>query len=545
MDHISLPITTKFEKVEQINSEFTRCRCTIMALGKNRNGSHFSRESVEDAIPTFKNIPVIAYLYEGDDGNMHVAGHEMKLVERDGDLQFVTKCVPYGTVPDGEFTFEEVTEADGTKATYLTADVILWSGKYPEIMDAVYSDDVYYGQSMEIRCLETKEFAADPRYTDITKFSASALCLLGKSDDKDYHVEPCFPSSSVMPYSFDSQFTELMEEFKFALAECFKNNDDASEVKEMNNELIAAILAEFNLTIEQIDFEITEDMTEEILREKLASYNAGGEPSNEPNSEPNGEPADPIDQQNFEPIDESTNEPANKPAIEEPAMTCSANKQFSTTYMQKRELLQEVLNDVWITDDANDHYEYFWLMDFDDEYMFVERSAWMEDKYIDGVGRFAYTWNEETKSASITAAFEEMFIKWLTADELAAIGREKEEFEAYKASHTYENSEVEELKEFKAARVAEEHKSQVEAILEEFEDLNDNEEFKALRENAINFENLEELETACYAIRGKTMKEKFSATKKKKTSTTVPVVNTIKSTDEVYGGLFSMYGNKN
>lgn len=542
MEHISLPITTRFEKVEQINSEFTRCRCRIMALGKNRNGSHFSRSAVEDAIPTFKNIPVIAYLYEGDDGNMHVAGHEMKVIKRDGHSQFVTKCVPYGTVPDGEFTFEEVTEANGTKATYLTADVILWSGKYPEIMDAVYSDDVYYGQSMEIKCLNTEAFKADDRYTDITKFSASALCLLGKSDDPEYHVEPCFPSSSIMPYSFNEQFAEMMDEFKFALAECLKDADRAKEVEKMkmSEERIAEVFAELGCDANAASIEITEDMTEDMLRDKIAEYmTEQGEVETGMAIENEAEPSAPEDFETSRPEEVEVDESEMPEEVK-----LSAGAEFAVTYQKKREIIQSALQNVWVSDDANDHYEYFWMCDFDDAYVYVNHSCWNGEEYSCGVGRFAYSWNEEAKAVSITGAFEEMFVKWLTADELAALGKEKDEFAAYKESHSYENAEVEELKQFRDERVAEEHRTNVEAILADFEDLVGNEEFEALRESAINFESLEELETACYAIRGKTMKAKFSVKDKKKPVTTIPVVHDMKPAEELYGGLFSMYGEK-
>lgn len=539
MGHISLPITTRFEKIEQINSEFTRCRCRIMALGKNRNGSHFSRSAVEDAIPTFKNIPVIAYLYEGDDGNMHVAGHEMKVVKRDGKSQFVTKCVPYGTVPDGEFTFEEVTEANGTKATYLTADVILWSGKYPEIMDAVYSDDVYYGQSMEIKCLKTEEFKADKRYTDITKFSASALCLLGKSDDPEYHVEPCFPSSNITPYSFDKHFAQMMDEFKFALAECMQNVNKAKEVEEMkvSEEKILEIFAEFGFEGNSIGIEITEDMTEETLRENIAAYVADQTAAEM--QEPEAEETEGIDK----PEEFKEAEVHEEEAPEEVKMSVGA--QFGVTYKKKREIMENALREIWVSDDANDHYVYYWLCDFDDNYIYVNRYYWNGYEYSEGVGRIAYAWNEEAKTVTLTGeTYEEMYVKWLTAEELEVLGREKDEFAAYKESHSYENSEVEALKQFKEDCVAEEHRSNVEAILADFEDLVGNEEFEALRESAINFEKLEELETACYAIRGKTMKAKFSIKDKKKPATTIPVVHDIKPTEELYGGLFSMYGNK-
>lgn len=559
MERISLPIRTKFEKIEQINEEFTKCKCYIMAIGKNRNGSHFSRKAVEDAIPTFKNIPVIAFLYEGDDGQMHVAGHEMKLVERDGKDQWHTKCIPYGTVPDGAFTFEEVTESNGTKATYLTAEVILWSGKYPEIMDAAYSESVYFSQSMEIKCLETKQFAADPSYIDITKFSASALCLLGKSDEAEYNVTPCFPSSSVVPYSFDEQFSTLMDELKFALSNCFSNKDDnGCEVKTLNKEMIDAILAEFNLKVEDIDFEINENTSEEELREQLKAYmdhqdaepdaesdfkpDADHQEESEENSEENEDDADAEPMEQMENHEESYDNADNLDDNSNVAPT--ATVEFSSTYTQRREAIYDALNAIAIRDDANDHYVFYYPVDFTDEYIYVEKYEY--NNGVDGhsYGRFSYVFEDENKTAVVNGDFVEMFVKWLTQDELDAIGRERDEFEAYKATHTTENSVVEELQAFKHERLAEDHRIAVADVLAQFSDLIGVKEFDDYSMVAEQTENISEIEEKCFAIRGRTMKTPSAKNKIEKNESRMPIIKEHFSADPncPYVDLFEKYG---
>lgn len=494
MDRISLPINTRFEKIEQINSEFTRCKCYIMALGKNRNGSHIGREAVEDALATFKNIPVIAFLYEGEDGNMHVAGHEMKLVENESGYEFRTRCVPYGVVPDCEFTFEEVQETDGTTATYLTGEVILWSGKYPEIMDAAYDNKVFFNQSMEIKVLDTAEFSEDSAYTDIVKFNASALCLLGKSDEDEYNVTPCFPSSSVVPFSLDDEFTQMMDEFKFALSESLKANIKGEIPEETLEDLTEGVVL--------IKNEIELHSDEVIVADEA-----------------------------FEEVDEEIVEPSKFEAL------------FSS-YNQKREMIDRALHGLRIDDDENEHYKHLWAMDFDDTYIYVEYHERTKDDVKDGHGRIAYELNEDEQIVYLTGELEEMFLKWLTASDLEAIGREREDFEAYKASHSTSNDEVDALREFKEARLAEDHRIEVENILSQFEDLENIEEFEELKQNALNYSDLNELENQCYAIRGRTVRVNFSAKPK---NNPIPIVNNIpykQSADDVYGGLFSMYGYK-
>lgn len=507
MERISLPVKTRFEKIDQINDEFTRCKCYIMAIGKNGNGSHFSRKSVEDALPTFKNIPVIAFLYDGDDGEKHAAGHEMKLVERDGKDVWQTKCRPYGLVPDCEFAFEEVTEEDGTKATYLTGEVILWSSKYPEIMDAIYSDEVYFSQSMEIKALDVKKFEEDPRYVDIVKFSASALCLLGKSDDADYDVKPCFPSASVIPFSLDEEFTKLMDEMRFALAECFSNNKEEGEKEMLIDETKIDFEEQSVETAEEVVVEVDAEQTEEQFEEQIAE-------------EIIEEPAEELVNEKFEQFE-----------------------QFASTYREKYEAISCAIQSMRICDNVNDHYKYYYLVDFDDQYAYVHYSEYTDDNYAEGVGRVTYAF--EDKEAKVTSEFEKMFVKWLTEEELEALNKTESDFVAYKAAYSTSNDEVEELRKFKEDRLAEDHRIEVEAILEQFEDLNGNEEFETLKKNAIEFENVEDLETKCYAIRGRTVQVNFSANKSKNVN--IPIGNKIShksADDELYGGLFSMYNFK-
>ena len=35
---------------QKINDQFTMCKCYVMALGKNRNFSHFTKEAVDSAV---------------------------------------------------------------------------------------------------------------------------------------------------------------------------------------------------------------------------------------------------------------------------------------------------------------------------------------------------------------------------------------------------------------------------------------------------------------------------------------------------------------
>ena len=226
----------KVTPIKPLNDEFTLCRCYVMALEKNRNLSYISKEAAEAALPTLFNVPVIGHLWEDEGGNYHM-GHDMTIdVGKDGEWRFKSVCIPFGVVPQQEdIHYEEIAEPNGDTHTYLVADVILWTGRYPELKDAIYSEDTYFGQSMEINVADYEPLEEDKNYTNILGYSYSALCLLGKSDDSDYHVEPCFPMASVEPYEFsldDAKFSALMQNMKDDLAKCFGTEPAPAAPKE-------------------------------------------------------------------------------------------------------------------------------------------------------------------------------------------------------------------------------------------------------------------------------------------------------------------------
>lgn len=154
-----------------------------------------------------------------------------------------------------------------------------------------------------------------------------------------------------------------------------------------------------------------------------------------------------------------------------------------TTYNQKREALRNALtSEIKRDDDGNIIEEtYYWVADFDDNYVYVEKSHWVEGDYNTEYGRLTYTFNDETIEATITGEFEKMYSMWLTQEEKDKIEQERnqfsiisEELETLKSDYsTLEsnynnlNTEVAELKEFKATKEKEEFEAKQEELRQE------------------------------------------------------------------------------
>lgn len=270
--HTSLKFKAKVTPIEKINDEFTLCKCYVQGVGKNRNFSYMSKENIQRCLPTLSYAPVVGHLIDklDEDGNptgeKYMGGHDYYI---DDDWNLKSACVPYGVVKADSFDFETVKEyEDEIETEYLTAEVVLWTGRYPELMEAIYSDDFYFNESMEISVSEYRPYEEDSNYTELTDFTYSALCLLGKADDKTSpeHTEPCFVESKVIPvqYSLEKEeFSKVMGELKNELAFYFnKDNTDGKEDEVVENEKEEVIE-----TVEEINEESTEEVVENTTEE--------------------------------------------------------------------------------------------------------------------------------------------------------------------------------------------------------------------------------------------------------------------------------------
>lgn len=270
--HTSLKFKAKVTPIEKINDEFTLCKCYVQGVGKNRNFSYMSKENIQRCLPTLSYAPVVGHLIDklDEDGNptgeKYMGGHDYYI---DDDWNLKSACVPYGVVKADSFNFETVKEyEDEIETEYLTAEVILWTGRYPELMEAIYSDDFYFNESMEISVSEYRPYEEDSNYTELTDFTYSALCLLGKADDKTSpeHTEPCFVESKVIPvqYSLEREdFSKVMGELKNELAFYFnKDKIDGKEDKVVENEKEEVIE-----TVEEVNEESTEKVVENTTEE--------------------------------------------------------------------------------------------------------------------------------------------------------------------------------------------------------------------------------------------------------------------------------------
>ena len=231
MKTFSIENVSKIQYVETINDEFTVCKCYVMGTNKNRNFSYISKEVTERNLGTLDYCPVVGYLYKNDKGEYRIAGHECHF---DEDWELVPDTQAFGVVKPNSYSWETVDEY-GTEVEYLVCEVILWTGRFKGLFDARYNDEIYFSQSMEINVGEYRPLEEDSNYVEILDFSFSALCLLGKYDNPDENVTPCFINAKVEPKFSISEFASQIEEIKNKLFALNEEEGETMDKTEMVN----------------------------------------------------------------------------------------------------------------------------------------------------------------------------------------------------------------------------------------------------------------------------------------------------------------------
>lgn len=242
--HATLTYELKIDSFEMIDSSFTKAKCYLLASGRNFNYSDITKQAIIDAMPTLIYKPVIAHIIKKDDGVNKLGGHDQEIILNENGIQLIEQCIPVGLVPsmnDARPTFEKVLEEDGiTENEYLTCFIYLWTGRFPELKELRYSDNVFYNQSIEIEV--GSSYMDEDDYLVINSYKYEALCLLHKSDDED-NKRPCFPSSQVVRASysleendFKKTYEDMMGELKSIKTEddTASNNNETKEADDLN-----------------------------------------------------------------------------------------------------------------------------------------------------------------------------------------------------------------------------------------------------------------------------------------------------------------------
>ncbi|PWT40113.1 hypothetical protein DKZ34_06835 [Limosilactobacillus reuteri] len=298
IDVTTVNLPTHFEEIESSNdSRFQKVKIYIAHTGENLNKSIFSREVLENMIPSLSHIPILGLISEKDNGDKDFRGHEKNISLEDGKFKIKFNTHAYGFVPEDNNAHFEIT---GGKE-WLVTDDYLWT-RFIDAIELFNDASGSKGQSMEVGDVEG--------YTDnrgrlvFTNAVFTGLCILG--DD----VPPAMTGSTVSTVfskqDFKSTFEEMLAEFS---AE--KGEKALATKKKQNDEPAVAT------TVTEPESSASTEPAKSATPASSANTSSASKPAAEPAKSEDKIKASPASADSSTSGKASTNEPSAEPTTEE------------------------------------------------------------------------------------------------------------------------------------------------------------------------------------------------------------------------------------
>ncbi len=515
--------SASIDNIVDLNSSFAEGKLKVMYTGENQNGSAFSQDVVEAALPSLRNIPIVAHY---DIEANEIGSHDVELVKDENGFRLRNLTEPCGVVPESvEASFSVETDENGVEHNYLKIEpVILW--KRQEVYRHITQDlDGHVDHSMEVNILAFHK-DEDSDYVTVDSFEFEALCLLESAS-------PCFEGSALEVFEA-SAFKEKMNQMMAELRETFSTiNPPTAEIEIHTQEENTfteggrvldeklALLAEFELDADALDFSI-DDFSVEELREKFEAMKADAADEDNQAAE-DGVPA------NFE-------------------LSGNMRKVLGDALREKTVMKPWGLEPAYCFEDYDADAGMVYATD---------TQSW-------NIFGFPFTMNGDVPAIDFNSG-KRMKRAFVEFDDAAGDGAASEMgamFEAAEAAYNRNDEEwsekfnkisdelehlkqdtadIQELREYKANAEKAHEDAERESVFAAFEDLSGCDAFEALR-GACDGISIAELEEKCFAIRGRinSSSEKFAAKDK------APKLRVVKQNEaeenEPYGGLFQRFG---
>lgn len=494
----------------------------------NRNGSHISDSNMEKAMPTLKYRPILAHIHELEDGVKDFYAHNIEIVEDENgeaEIHYIEKQVGCFTADDPWLKYDE--EKD---KTYVHAYAVIPEG-YTEAADIIRRKN-----GTKVSCeLVINELAynAKEKYLDLTDFYFGGCTLLGVDEDgneigegmlgaradiSDFcHKEPVFKFQDKMIEALE-KLNATLSNFNMKFSE--KGDDKMGKFEEL--------LAKYNITTEEVTFEI-EGLSDEELEAKFAEEfeeDNNGDDEGTSEGEGNGDDGEGTGDEGSDDDDAGEDEDI---FVSRKSYSIDDNGNTTVTFEISHEDIRSALYNLISIYEEEDNKWYFITNVYDDYFIF---ESWTGDKL------YKQSYEVDGDNVSLSGDRQEMFKMILTESEKLAIEKMREDYSALEIKYN-------ELKSFKDNYDETVIKSQKTEILDkaEYECLADNKDFAQLRTDMDKY-SVEEVSTKADLIFAAHMKStmEFSANDDKTKKVKVLGFNLNNQKDKkkkAYGNLFN------
>ena len=201
----SLPVTFSVQnEISDGDNRFIEVFIDVLHLGRNLNGSVFSKDVVDANIDTIKNTPILGFIQVKPDGEKDFKGHEYTIKRTVNGVEQTYEGSAYGLVPESyDAQWIDKMCDDGVERTFLRVKGLLWT-KFSDSTEIVMRDIVKQ-HSMELYPNSIEGHEDDNGDFVFDKFSFDGCCIL--SDD----VQPAMMNSCVEVNFSVKDFVESLQ----------------------------------------------------------------------------------------------------------------------------------------------------------------------------------------------------------------------------------------------------------------------------------------------------------------------------------------------
>lgn len=234
---------------------------------ENRNGSYISKSTMQNALSSFSNKPILGHIIQKDDGSYDFDSHNMEMVDdpwNEGEQRVHYIEQPIGIVPEScnarlEYDKEK-------KKTYVVVDGWIFEDYGNGAAEIIKEKG---GTKVSVE-LGVKEFSynSKKKRLEIEEFVFMGVTALGE------HVGEGMLGSNMQLSDFCHSDIPEMQDFNNTIEEL---NRRIKRIEELHCEKggrslkLEELLTKYNKTEEDIDFEIT-DLSDEELEKVFAEH---------------------------------------------------------------------------------------------------------------------------------------------------------------------------------------------------------------------------------------------------------------------------------
>lgn len=277
-------IFQNIKQYEKDDARFLKVKIWLMHTGVNFNGSSFSKEVVDKAIPTLANTPILAFIEENSSGEQDFSDHRIVLhrnEEGEFNLKYLGSAV--GVIPETNNARWETRVTDsGEEKEYLVVDALMWN-KWDEPTNIMNQKGVT-SQSMELSDSYSGTFDKDGVF-HFESFEFFGACLLG--DDvlpamQNSTVEIEFSKNEALQNTIEKKLQEFYTLFSQEGGTKMEDNNELDVNTNLEEELQDEVIStstEFEL--ESVNEEVTPDTElesiEPVVNEPIQEFVLSGE----------------------------------------------------------------------------------------------------------------------------------------------------------------------------------------------------------------------------------------------------------------------------